>query len=64
MKIIEGIIERKEREKRKRNIIIKELKLRKEERKESVGTLIDGIEIKAEIGKIRRLGKGEMVKER
>jgi len=58
IKRMEENLEGKEREKRKRNIIIKGIKVREGKRREAVEEILEGIGVKVEVREIRKIGIG------
>lgn len=66
MKLMEGMLERKKRENRRRNIVIRRLEIKEGKRKEEIEKVLDEMGMKEEVEEIRRMGskggeRGEMV---
>jgi len=55
---MERKLEMKERDERKRNVVIRELEIRKEKRREAVEEVLGAMGVKMEIEEIWRVGKG------
>lgn len=52
-------LEKKEREERRKNIVLKEIKVKNGNRKKAVGELFKSIRVEARIKEIKRLEKNE-----
>jgi len=57
VKRMEENLEGREREKRKRNIIIKGIEVREGKRREAVEEILEGIGVKVDVREIRRIGQ-------
>lgn len=55
-RMMEGMMEKRERENRRRNIVIRGLEIKEGKRKEEIEMVLEKMGIKAEIEEIRRLG--------
>lgn len=55
IKIMEGMMEKKEREKRKRNIVIKDLEVKEGNRREQVESVMEKIGVKVKIEDVSKI---------
>lgn len=55
---MEGMIEKKERERRRKNVVIRELEVKEGKRKERMEMLLEKMEVRTEIEEVRTMGSG------